>query len=165
MKLLIIRHGPAGDKAKFAKTGRPDFERPLTSKGKEKTRRGAKGLRRLIGRIDILASSPLSRAWQTAEIVSKAFDGVPIQEMRELKPDADPRSAAKALLGRKGGTIALVGHEPHLGRLIALLCAGRLEPMTELKKGQVCVLELEPGRSAARILWSLTPSQLRRIRR
>jgi phosphohistidine phosphatase len=56
MHLLVIRHGLAGDREEFAKTGRPDDERPLTPKGRRRMRRNARGLRTLVPGLDLLAT-------------------------------------------------------------------------------------------------------------
>jgi phosphohistidine phosphatase len=68
----VIRHAPAADRAEFAKTGKDDSERPLTDDGKTKMRRAARGLRSLVPKLDLLASSPYVRAHETAEIVADA---------------------------------------------------------------------------------------------
>lgn len=73
MKLLVVRHGAAMDQEEFARTGQSDDLRPLTSDGEKEMRRVAAGLRAEIGALDVLASSPLVRARQTADIVAAAF--------------------------------------------------------------------------------------------
>ncbi len=78
MRLLVIRHGPAGDRDEFAKTGKDDSERPLTTDGKAKMRRAARGLRALVPHIDVLASSSHVRAHQTARIVAGAYPGLDV---------------------------------------------------------------------------------------
>lgn len=165
MKLLIVRHGPAGDREEFAKTGKPDSLRPLTEEGREKMRKAAKGLARIAPAIELVATSPLVRARQTAELVWKAVGTPEICELRELTPNAEPESLLRWLGARREESLALVGHEPHLSRLIAYLCARRAEPLTELKKGQACLLELDKAAGRAKIEWSLAPAQLRRLAR
>jgi phosphohistidine phosphatase len=63
-------------------------------------------------------------------------------------------------------TIAAVGHEPHLSGLVSLLLTGRAGAVIELKKGAACLLDLgeQPAAGKARLLWALTPAQLRRLR-
>ncbi|HEX4469200.1 MAG TPA: phosphoglycerate mutase family protein, partial [Gemmatimonadaceae bacterium] len=73
MDLLVIRHAIAEDKERFAASGRNDDLRPLTEEGRSKMRRAAQGLRTVVGRIAHLASSPLVRARETAEIVAPAL--------------------------------------------------------------------------------------------
>ena len=52
MRLMLIRHGKAGEREEFAKTGKPDAKRPLTSGGKKKMKQAARGLCDLYPRID-----------------------------------------------------------------------------------------------------------------
>src|SRR4029079_14353095 len=73
MRLLVIRHAIAEDRDEFANTGRPDGERPLTDAGRRRMRRNARGLRRLVGKFDVLATSPFTRAAETARIVADAM--------------------------------------------------------------------------------------------
>src|SRR5438445_12867631 len=92
MKVLLVRHGPAGDKTEYAKTGRPDRARPLTPEGRKKMKKAALGLKRIVPRIDYAASSPLRRALQTAQIVGKAYKlkaPLRIQELVPGEPMAD----------------------------------------------------------------------------
>src|SRR4051812_3600232 len=77
MRLLLIRHGIAEDREAFAKKGEDDFLRPLTPAGKRKMKEGAKGLRKLFPKLDLIATSPLKRAVQTATIVYDAYGGKP----------------------------------------------------------------------------------------
>ncbi|HYV98733.1 MAG TPA: phosphoglycerate mutase family protein, partial [Gemmatimonadaceae bacterium] len=73
MQLCLFRHGDAGDRAEFAKTGQPDDLRPLSEDGREEVMLAAQGLHELLGSCDLLATSPLTRARQTAEIIAGAF--------------------------------------------------------------------------------------------
>ena len=73
MYLLVIRHAAAMEKEQFARTGRSDDERPLTPAGKKEMARVARGLRRLVPKLDALAPSPLVRARDTAAIVARAY--------------------------------------------------------------------------------------------
>ena len=74
MHLLIIRHAIAEDRDAFAKTGKPDDLRPLTSEGRAKMIRCAEGLHVIAPEISVLASSPRTRAHETAEIVGREYD-------------------------------------------------------------------------------------------
>lgn len=166
MKVLLVRHAPAGDKAAYAKTGKPDSERPLTAAGRRKMKKGAKGLRSILSKLDLIATSPLERALETARILGKAY-GKPRQvELRELEPDGRPESLVKRLQSfKQGQTVALVGHEPHLSSVIAHLLAGARRLRIELKKGAACLLDFpgKPRAGEAMLLWALTPSQLREL--
>src|SRR5438270_12691065 len=88
MDLLIIRHGIAEDKDDFAKTGESDDRRPLTAEGRMKMTHAAEGLREIAPGISLLASSPLVRAHQTAEIVAEVY-GIEVRSTTEaLRPEA-----------------------------------------------------------------------------
>lgn len=166
MKVLFIRHAPAGDKAKHAAKGGDDSQRPLTAIGRIKMRKAAKGLARLVDSIDTIATSPLVRARQTADIVAAKFKTAKLVEIGELAPDVEPKDtlARLAALGR-AKVIAAVGHEPHLSSVIAhAVCAGRGLRL-ELKKGACCLVDF-PGKIAAgagTLLWALPPAHLRKL--
>jgi len=168
MDLLMIRHAIAGDRDEFAKSGRPDAERPVTPAGARKMRLAARGLRSAVGAIDLLATSPLRRARQTAEIVGRVYGDLEAIEMAELGPDVDPSRLLKRLndfVDRD--VVAVVGHEPALSRTATLLLANRRDSLIEMKKGAACLLrcdaDVRPG--AAMLVWSLSPRLLRRLAR
>ena len=167
MQLLVIRHAPAGDKVDFAQSGRADGERPLTEEGRRKMRDAAKGLARLVERLDVLASSPLLRALQTAEIVAATYDSAAIEKVAALVPGSAPADLVPWLAAQTAdATVAVVGHEPHLSGLVSWLLTGATRPVVELGKGAACLLELE--RPAARhgiLLWLAQPRALRRLGR
>ena len=76
MKLYFLRHGIAD----WPEWNRPDDERPLTAKGKKEMRQMAKFMRELKVRPARILSSPLPRAWQTAEIAAERLE----LELREV---------------------------------------------------------------------------------
>src|SRR5580765_5134354 len=71
MRIYLMRHGPAGNRDTWTDD---DSLRPLTEKGERRTRAAADGLKRLNPAIDVLLTSPLVRARQTAEIVGEALN-------------------------------------------------------------------------------------------
>ena len=81
MRLLIVRHAIAEDRVAFAATGKDDDERPLTEEGRSRMEQGARGLRQLVPALDLVATSPLVRAVQTAEILAGAYEGVAIEQV------------------------------------------------------------------------------------
>lgn len=128
---------------------------------------GAKALRSLVPRLDALATSPLTRAMETAEILAKAYDqGEPIT-VDALAPGQRPPAVAPWLrtqVTRK--TVAIIGHEPGLGSLASWLTAGSERSFLELGKGGACLLDLGERIDAgeAMLVWALRPSQLRALR-
>lgn len=168
MRLLVIRHGVAGDRDEFAFTGRPDAERPLTKEGREKMKRAAAGLVSLVSDVDLIATSPLVRAVQTAEIVADAWGGRDLVTVDELSPERPADDLLPWLRSHDPeATIAVVGHEPHLSFLIGWLVTGRHENFVDLKKGGTVMIEFDdpPAAGAAMLLWALQPGHLRRLRR
>lgn len=165
MKLLIVRHAAAGSREEFSGTGQSDDERPLTKKGIDDMTDVARGLRRLVDRIDTLATSPLVRARQTADIVAKSFDGSAIQ-IDALRPETAYAKFEAWARQAKGDVIGAVGHEPHLSGLIAWLI-GDGKARIDLKKGGACLLEFDerPRRGAGALKWLLTPDAIARLRR
>lgn len=159
MLLLLWRHGPAGDRARWADSGKDDAERPLTEEGRVKTRRAAKGLADLVEALDVVASSPLVRARETARFAGERFPKARRVVRADLVPTADPARAARWLSSLGAGAAAVVGHEPHLSKLAALLLTGAPAPLFELKKGGAALLDLE----SKRLLALLPPRLLRRL--
>lgn len=163
MELLVIRHGAARDRGEFAQTGLSDDLRPLTAEGADEMRRVARGLRSQVRNIDILATSPLVRAVQTAEIVAEAY-GIEVRETTtSLTPDAQLEEFEKwcAGLGPKK-LVAVVGHEPHLSILVTWLLSGKTDSRIRLRKAGVSLLEFESDvrRDSGTLGWLLTPRQL-----
>ena len=167
MELLVIRHGEAMDKEEFAKTGKSDDFRPLTSAGMEEMKEIARGLRELVKKIDLVVPSPLVRAVQTAEIVAAAYD-IPVSEPTPaLSPDSEPEDFEKWSADFEDAKrIAVVGHEPHLTGLVSWLLTSEDDAIMDLKKGGMCLLEFDDGiKSGKGVLnWLMTPRQLTRIK-
>ena len=164
MNLLVVRHAIAEDSGGSGRAA--DARRPLTPEGRRRMRRGARGLREIVAALDVVATSPLLRAVETAEIVVEACGPADLLELSALAPGADPGEALEWLRSRRRDrTVALVGHEPHLSRLTALLLSGDAEPTFSFRKGGAAMLELdrEPGPGAARLRWLATPSLLRKL--
>lgn len=162
-QLLVIRHGIAGDADEFAATGRSDDERPLTEKGSREMKHVGAGLRALVKKIDLLTTSPLVRARQTAVIVAGAFDMAVGEVTEVLRPTASLETFADwAGATSPSGMLAIVGHDPHLSRLVTWLVSGIDAPRIALKKGGACLLEFDatPAPSAGTLLWLLRPAQL-----
>jgi phosphohistidine phosphatase len=168
MDILIVRHAIAEDREQFARRGLDDGLRPLTRKGIERMREGARGLKQVVEQLDALAASPLSRAQQTAEILVEAFAPGPVLEVPELAPGHGPAAVTAWLAAQETvGTLALVGHEPDLSELVAWLVCGRSEGFLDLKKGAACLISAHgrPAQGGCILRWALTPRQLRRLGR
>ena len=163
MKLVVIRHGPAGDREEWQREGHDDRQRPLTLDGKKRMREAVGGLVTVVASIDVLAASPLVRAEQSAEIVADEF-GVQFQTLDALIPNREPNEAVQWLHRQAGNaTIAIVGHEPHLSILIGYLLTGKPRSLVSLKKAGACLLDLAngPKPGGGTLEWLLTPRVLR----
>ncbi len=126
MKLYLMRHGPADDRADSGL----DSDRALTPKGRERVRGVAKMLLDLEEAPAHIITSPLVRAVQTAEIVAIVSKlgarGGAVQVRRELSPGA---AADAVLFARRAAhdqakRVLLVGHEPDLTGVAATLLHG-----------------------------------------
>jgi phosphohistidine phosphatase len=162
MNLFILRHGIAVEHG--AAGYENDDERPLTGKGERKMWLIAEAMKALEISFDLLFSSPLVRARQTAEIVA---DALKCRKRLELTDTLAPQESTKPLIQflREQGIaddLLLVGHEPFLSRLIALLTSGNSDASVLLKKGGFCKLstqDLKHGKCAT-LEWLLTPKQM-----
>ncbi len=113
MRLLLVRHAEAAP-------GDPDELRPLTSAGRQQARRVAQELVR--ERPDVVLSSPLLRARETADAIARAA-GIDAEPSQRLAPGATAEDVLVAVAGR-GDTVVVVGHQPDCGRIAAALREG-----------------------------------------
>ncbi len=170
MILYILRHGIAEDEAPKG----DDRARRLTSRGRAKMRAVAQGMHALGLRSDVILTSPLVRAVETAAIVAEVYGGKPApQELPALAAGIPPAETARALRPFvRHDHVMIVGHEPGLSGLASLLLTGSPTAVSiELKKGGLIALDtgqlLRASGSAATgatLLWHATPRQLRRMR-
>ena len=118
----------------------------------------------IVDTIDVLATSPLVRALQTAELVASQFHCDPVTQ-EALAPGHDPNEVMKWLKAQPGETVAIVGHEPDLSTLACYLLAGKPSSFVTLKKSGCCLLELEdPSRpGSAKLEWLLVPRMLKQL--
>jgi phosphohistidine phosphatase len=168
MNLLVVRHAIALDPAEYARDHPDDAGRPLTPEGEKKMKRAARGLRTLVPEVQLLATSPLTRARQTAEILAAAYKPIRPLVVPALAPGQPPAAVGRWLEGeRRHDTVAIVGHEPGLSRTVSWLLAGTEDSILELKKGAACLLAIPDAVAAASatLLWALTPAQLRDLGR
>jgi len=166
MELLILRHAIAFPKD--PKRWPDDTERPLTVEGVKRARRAAAGLKRIVKRPALVLTSPLVRARDTATIFTQAAGWPQATECEALSRGGAAEAVLETLRrrGGKAGCVAVVGHQPHLGRLLALCLRGdaRAEAF-EVKKSAVVCLRFEgPPRAGQAALTALFPPRaLRKI--
>lgn len=140
MKLYFLRHGLAGDKTKWKGD---DALRPLTKEGVAKMKRIAATLQHLDLGVDVIITSPLARATQTAEIAARQLHlASKMVEDARLAPGFDAEKLRKILREYPSdATVMVVGHEPDFSDTIAVLIGGG---HVVLKKGGLALVEL-PG--------------------
>ncbi len=163
MELLIVRHAPVHSRESF---DGEDELRPLTESGRRRMRRCARGLRRLVPRIDRLAASPLFRARETADIVAAAYPDLDVVTCAALAPGHPAEELTEWLRSHASAPVlALVGHEPQTSELVSWFAAARKTPFARIGRGGAALLafqgSVEPG--GARLRWLLRPSQLRAL--
>ena len=164
MELLIVRHAIAF--SRDAKRWPDDAERPLTMEGVKRARRAATGLKRAVRRPVLVLTSPLVRARDTAAIFAQAARWPKAEECEALSPGASPKEMLEVLRrrGAQADRVAVVGHQPHLGRLLALCLRGHVRPEAfELKKSAVVCLQFEgPPRAGQGTLTALLSGRILR---
>ena len=167
MELYLLRHGLAVER------GAPGFDgdsaRPLTSKGRRQLRKTAAAMRQMDLRFDLILSSPLLRAKQTAEIIAAELKlKKRLKFSNALAPGGDAAILLRQLARVKPPPekLLLVGHEPDLSRLISLLVTGDGRLQLDFKKGGLCKLETEDlcAGKCALFAWLLTPKQMKLMR-
>jgi len=125
MDLILWRHADAED-------GIPDEGRKLTAKGEKQARRLAKWLAQRLPDDARVLVSPAKRAQQTAKALGKDF---------ETCPEAGTATIPSALLKAagwpdRGGTVLVVGHQPVVGQVVAVLLTGEARDWA-FKKGAI----------------------------
>lgn len=164
MRLLVIRHAISEDREAFQETGKEDRLRPLTIKGRKKMRQNVLGLLPLVPKVDLIATSPYTRALQTTEILQEFYRRVPIEKVNELTPSGHLPSLLKWLRKQRSKeNVVIVGHEPQLSQFVSKLISGQEGPSLSLKKGAACLVEFvdKLDFSKGKLLWLLQPGILR----
>ena len=163
-ELYLVRHGEAEERGELWPD---DSKRPLTEEGMVRMRKAARGLTRLGVALDVVLTSPLVRARQTAEIVAGGLDPrPPLVNVESLAPDGDYAALIVDLEKHARKTrIGLVGHEPAIGELAARLIGSRHS--IEFKKGAVCRIDVDaiPPAGPGDLRWLLTPKILRSLKK
>ena len=153
MNISILRHGTAEDRA----IGKPDADRRLTKDGKRELKAVLRIARRAGSAPDLILTSPLTRALETARVAETELECQQAVETKSLLPDGAPAQVWRELRGHPGAKeIMLVGHEPQLSGLAAFLLDASLA--IDLKKGALLRIAVQDGHSPRGVLkWLLTP--------
>jgi phosphohistidine phosphatase len=162
-ELYILRHGIAVDPGT---PGIPDDERPLTPKGEKRMREIARGLRRLNLKLDRIVTSPLPRARATAEIVADVLDVKELLETSNILQAGTAAGTVKRWLAeRTEERLMIVGHNPTVTELVALLVHGSSQPrICDLKKGGIAALgRMSATQDLFELTWIATPRLIHRL--
>jgi phosphohistidine phosphatase len=155
MIVYFLRHASAGQ-------SRPnpvqDEKRPLDKEGIEQCRYVGRLLYAMDTHVDLMLSSPLKRATQTASLVGNE---IAYEQKIELTPALRPGASYEAfreLMHNVSGleAVMVVGHNPNLSRFLSLAVTSGLNGSAiDMKKGSVARVDMNPKSSA--LLWLVTP--------
>jgi phosphohistidine phosphatase len=155
MQLYFLRHGEAD----WPDWNRPDDERPLTDFGKKEVRQVAKFLDRLKVKPDLIVTSPLPRASQTAKIAAEQLK-VKLREDESLGPGFGLSELRTMFKRHRSKVLMLVGHEPDFTSLISELTGALLK----LSKAGVALLDIDPESEEGKLLWLFPPKFARKAK-
>jgi phosphohistidine phosphatase len=156
MILYIVRHAWAVERDEWK--GPDDEPRPLTAEGRK---RFAKVVKRLAGRDfapDVVATSPLVRTRETADIIAQRLDKTPeIVELPALAPNSDLDALLAWTAEQAADEIAWVGHAPDVELLFSALISDG-STAVRFPKGAVAAIRFteKPARQQGRLQWFVT---------
>ena len=154
-ELILLRHAEAVP----IENGDDDRQRALSARGEQEAQAAGLWLSTHSLRPDRVLCSPTRRTDETARLALAAIDGASIPQVAEEIYDATPGELL-VLLDQHGdaGTVMLVGHNPGIERLVALLVEGRSDECRGMPPGALAVLHLdgslEPGGARLDAFWS-----------
>ena len=139
-RLFIIRHAWAEDPG----PGIDDHARRLTKKGRRRFEAFARHLRSTGMALDLVATSPLVRTRETANILADVFETRPPVVVDALAPASDWQALVEWTIEQDADRVAWVGHMPCVGRLVAL-SIGDGSASIRMQKGAVASIRLDDG--------------------
>lgn len=150
-EVYFIRHGIAAERGAYAN----DADRPLVAKGLRKTQQVAERIKACGVAFDLILTSPLVRAKQTADLLKAAELCSDIEEFLALSPGGQLEDWLTWLADwqqRHGAPeppcLALVGHEPDLSQWAQQLVQGQTHDQWVLKKAGIIGLSIPDAKSA-----------------
>ena len=147
MKLYFLRHG----RADWPDWEEDDDKRPLDKKGIEETHEVAKFLRKLGVKPDVVVSSPLPRAHQTAKIAAKEFSASLVDDTA-LSPGCNVDKLKGVLKRHREKEVVIVGHEPDFSAMLKDLTGADLK----IPKAGIARVDMEED-SHGKLIWLLPP--------
>ena len=172
MDIFILRHGEAGKR--LAVGNNKDSERPLTAAGHKEVVDIANSLKDQGVKLDLIISSPLKRAHQTAAIVAKTFKKQKkLEDWNELKPEGNRHDLYRKLSSstqiKQSSSVLIVGHEPYLTDMISDMISdgnGRGGGHIVLKKAglaRLAITSFTPQNLRGELKWLLTPKHMKNM--
>jgi phosphohistidine phosphatase len=156
VELYLVRHAIAEERGP---NWPDDTRRPLTAKGKARFRQVVSALRSMDVRLDVVLSSPLVRARQTADLLAAGLEPAPAVTLVDaLAPGATPEAIVAAARRVNRGRVACVGHEPDLGAAAAHFL-GVARPLA-FKKGGICRIDFDTLAGPGELVWFAPPRLL-----
>ena len=155
MQLYFLRHGEAD----WPGWTKPDDERPLTDFGKKEVRQVATFLNRLKVKPDLIVTSPLPRALQTAEIAAEQLK-TKLRQDEALEPGFGISQLGTVLKRHSSKVLMLVGHEPDFSSVISALTGGFIK----MSKAGVALIDFDPETEKGRLLWLFPPKFARKAK-
>ena len=152
MELILLRHGKAEDSHPQG-----DGARALVDKGRKQASRAGRILNAAQGAPEIVLTSPLVRAVQTAEEFCRAAELPGPVVKGWLACGCLPETALAELAAfHDFKRVAIVGHEPDFSRLIQW-CLGAYGAAIDMKKGSLACLRINPPSRYGTLLYLLPP--------
>jgi phosphohistidine phosphatase len=161
MILYFLRHASAGEPVSNPKK---DEKRALDELGVEQCGNVGRALAAVDAQVDVIISSPLKRATQTASLVGNEMGYEKKLQIEDaIRPGASFADFRRMLdKYAKHDNIMVVGHNPNLSEFLGrAISEGGCEASTELKKGAVAKVEM--GRNSATLHWCVTPRVVRAL--
>lgn len=160
MKVYIMRHGDAASMDAAGVT--TDEDRPLTDLGRQEVALMSQVLENLGVKLDLILSSPLVRAWQTAEVVAGHFGlESSLERSIDMAPGGSPAGVLAQILrhGRPNETL-LTGHMPGVGSLAGYLAWNQREAGINFRTAGICRIDLpdaSPAPGYGDLRWLIPP--------
>jgi phosphohistidine phosphatase len=154
-ELILLRHA----EAQPAPPGGEDSVRRLSGRGEQEARAAGEWLHKHGVRPDRVLCSPSERTYATGALALAALESAPALQKAEEIYNATPGELL-ALLDQhlEAKTVMLIGHNPGIERLVALLVEGRSDEFRGMPPGGMAVLHLdgplEPGSARLDAFWS-----------
>ena len=158
--LYIVRHAWAAERheTNFSDDG----QRPLTPEGKQRFRRVVECLAERGFRPKHVATSPLVRCRETAEIIAESLSNAPeVETLEALAPDSYVDASLRWTARLGDVDVAWVGHAPDVGEMVATRI-GDGSALVRFSKGAVAALDFNglPERGEGVLRWLVTAKML-----